>query len=391
MREILHCDLNSFFASVECLKNPELKKVPMAVAGDPKERHGIILAKNEIAKKYGIYTPETVYSALKKCPKLVLVKGNYADYRKYSRLVNNIYLKYTDRVEPFGIDESFLDVTSSLKFFNMSSFELANKIREEVKNEIGLTISVGVSFNKSLAKLGSDLKKPDAVSKIGYENFREIIYPLPVNMLLYVGKSAYNTLKQLGINTIGDLATYNKNRLIKKMGKLGQIIYNYANGIDYEEVRKFDDKTLPKSVSKGITFAKDIENKEVVIKYIKKLSDVVALGLRKDNLRCTTINISVKYSDFSVINRQKKIISTDLFQDISKGAIELFNINYNGSKIRAITIGVTDLKSNMDEVQLSIFDKQDEENNIKLEKISRKMDDLKQKYGQDKINFGSII
>ena len=391
MRDILHCDLNSFFASVECLKNPELKKVPMAVAGDPKERHGIILAKNEIAKKYGIYTPETVYSALKKCPKLVLVKGNYADYRKYSRLVNNIYLKYTDRVEPFGIDESFLDVTSSLKFFNMSSFELANKIREEVKNEIGLTISVGVSFNKSLAKLGSDLKKPDAVSKIGYENFREIIYPLPVNMLLYVGKSAYNTLKQLGINTIGDLATYNKNRLIKKMGKLGQIIYNYANGIDYEEVRKFDDKTLPKSVSKGITFAKDIENKEVVIKYIKKLSDVVALGLRKDNLRCTTINISVKYSDFSVINRQKKIISTDLFQDISKAAIELFNLNYNGGKVRAITIGVTDLKSNMDEVQLSIFDKQDEENNIKLEKISRKMDDLKQIYGEDKINFGSII
>ena len=391
MRDILHCDLNSFFASVECLKNPELKKVPMAVAGDPKERHGIILAKNEIAKKYGIYTPETVYSALKKCPKLVLVKVNYDDYRNCSRLVNNIYLKYTDRVEPFGIDESFLDVTSSLKFFNMSSFELANKIREEVKNEIGLTISVGVSFNKSLAKLGSDLKKPDAVSKIGYENFREIIYPLPVNMLLYVGKSAYNTLKQLGINTIGDLATYNKNRLIKKMGKLGQIIYNYANGIDYEEVRKFDDKTLPKSVSKGITFAKDIENKEVVIKYIKKLSDVVALGLRKDNLRCTTINISVKYSDFSVINRQKKIISTDLFQDISKAAIELFNLNYNGGKVRAITIGVTDLKSNMDEVQLSIFDKQDEENNIKLEKISRKMDDLKQIYGEDKINFGSII
>ena len=151
MREILHCDLNSFFASVECLKRPELKKVPMAVAGDPKLRHGIILAKNELAKKYGIYTPETVYSALKKCPKLVLVKGNYSDYQKYSKLVNNIYLKYTDRVEPFGIDESFLDVTSCLKLFNMTSVELANRIREEVKNKIGLTISVGVSFNKSLA------------------------------------------------------------------------------------------------------------------------------------------------------------------------------------------------------------------------------------------------
>ena len=177
----------------------------------------------------------------------------------------------------------------------------------------------------------------------------------------------------------------------QEIGKLGETIYNYSNGIDYEEVKKFNDKTLPKSVSKGITFAKDIESKEEVIKYIKKLSDIVALNLRKDNLKCTTVNISVKYSNFSVINRQKKVISTDLFQDISKAAIELFDLNYNGSKVRAITIGVTDLRNNFDEVQLSLFDKQDEESNIKLEKISRKMDDLKQIYGEDKINFGSII
>lgn len=391
MREILHCDLNSFFASVECLKRPELKKVPMAVAGDPKLRHGIILAKNELAKKYGIYTPETVYSALKKCPKLVLVKGNYSDYKKYSRLVNNIYLKYTDRVEPFGIDESFLDVTSSLKLFNMTPFELANRIREEVKNKLGLTISVGVSFNKSLAKLGSDLKKPDAVSEIPYDNFREVIYPLPVNMLLYVGKSANTALQKLGIKTIGDLATYNKSKLVKKMGKLGETIYNYANGIDYEEVRKFDEKTLPKSVSKGVTFAKDIENREEVIKCMKKLSDIVAFSLRKDNLKCTTVSISIKYGNFSIINRQKKIISTDLFQDISKVVTKLFNENYNSGKVRAITVGVTDLKSKFDEVQLSLFDKDDEKSNIKLKKISRKIDDLRLIYGGDKINFGSVI
>lgn len=391
MREILHCDLNSFFASVECLKRPELKKVPMAVAGDPKLRHGIILAKNELAKKYGIYTPETVYSALKKCPKLVLVKGNYSDYKKYSRLVNNIYLKYTDRVEPFGIDESFLDVTSSLKLFNMTSFELANRIREEIKNKLGLTISVGVSFNKSLAKLGSDLKKPDAVSEIPYNKFREVIYPLPVNMLLYVGKSANTRLQKIGIRTIGDLATYNKSKLVKKMGKLGEMIYNYANVIDYEEVKKFDEEILPKSVSKGVTFAKDIENREEVIKCIKKLSDIVAFSLRKDNLKCTTVSISIKYSNFSVINRQKKIISTDLFQDISKAVIKLFNENYTIGKVRAITVGVTDLKSKFDEVQLSLFDKDDEQSNIKLEKVSRKIDDLRLIYGEDKINFGSVI
>ncbi len=356
MREILHCDLNSFFASVECLKKPELKKVPMAVAGDPKLRHGIILAKNEIAKKYGIYTPETVYSALKKCPNLVLVKGNYSDYKKYSKLVNNIYLKYTDRVEPFGIDESFLDVTSSLKLFNSTAYNLANKIREEVKNAIGLTISVGVSFNKSLAKLGSDLKKPDAVTNIPYNNFKKIIYPLPVNMLLYVGKSTNNVLQKLGIKTIGDLATYNRNKIIKKLGKLGRLIHNYANGIDYDDVKRYDEISVPKSVSKGLTFANDVSDENVVIKYIKKLSDVVSTNLRKDNLKCSTVGISIKYSNFLVINRQKKIVKTNLFQDIAKSVIALFNLNYNGGKVRAITISATDLESKFDEVQLSLFD-----------------------------------
>ncbi len=390
MRSILHCDLNSFFASVECIKNPSLKYVPMAVAGDPKLRHGIILAKNELAKKYGIYTPETVYSALRKCPNLVLVKGNYSDYIKYSKIVNNIYLQYTDRVEPFGIDECFLDVTHSLKLFNCTPLQLANKIRKEVKKNVGLTISVGVSFNKSLAKLGSDLKKPDAISEIPYENFREIIYPLPINMLLYVGKSSYSKLYNLGIKTIGDLATYNQIKIIKKMGKAGKLIYNYANGIDYEEVKKYTDISLPKSVSKGLTFSIDISDKDIIISYIKRLSDIVASNLRKYSLKCDTVSISIKYSNFLIINRQIKVNSTNLFQNISKAATDLFNLNYNGEKIRAITISVTDLKSNFDEMQLSFFDNE-ENRNIKLEKVVKKIDDLQLLYGKNKINFGSVL
>lgn len=391
LKSILHCDLNNFFASVECLKNPELKKVPMAVAGDPKLRHGIILAKNELAKKYGIYTPETVYSALKKCPNLVLVKGNYSDYKKYSNLVNEIYLKYTDMVEPFSIDESFLDVTNSLHLFKCSAYELANIIKEEVKNKLGLTISVGVSFNKSFAKLGSDLKKPDAVTEIKYENFKDIIYPLPVTNLLYVGKSANTALNKLGIKTIGDLAKYNKEKIIKKIGKIGEVIYNYANGIDYEKVKKYTDKRIPKSVSKGMTFAYDISNKEEIIKYIKKLSDFIATTLRRHDLKCNTVTISIKYSNFSVISRQKKVISTDLYQDISKACLELFESNYNNSKIRAITIGTSEIKGSNEDLQLNLFDIQDENNNLKLENISKKIDDLKLKYGEDKINFGSVI
>ena len=259
MRSILHCDLNGFFASVECLKNPKLKNVPMAVSGDPKLRHGIILAKNELAKKYGIYTPETVYSAKKKCPNLVLVRPHFEDYHKYSKLVQQIYLKYTDRVEPFSIDECFLDITESLELFG-TPVEIAYKIKEEVKNTLGLTISVGVSFNKIFAKMGSDMKKPDAVTVIDYEHFKEIIHPLSVDKMLFVGKSTTATLKKMRIDTIGDIANYDVNKLVKKLGKMGIELYRYANGIDNSEVAFFDTKRNPKSISKGITFPEDISD-----------------------------------------------------------------------------------------------------------------------------------
>ncbi|MEG1989584.1 MAG: DNA polymerase IV [Clostridia bacterium] len=391
MREILHCDLNGFFASVECLKNPKLKEVPMAVCGDPDIRHGIILAKNELAKKYNIQTAETIYSALKKCRNLVLVKCHHEDYEKYSKLVNNIYLKYTDKVQPFGIDESFLDVTESIKLYGNSE-KIANLIREDVKNTLGLTISVGVSFNKSLAKLGSDLKKPDAVSVLNYERYKKIIYPMPVNTLLFVGKATNETLKKLKIYTIGDLAIYDQNKLIKLLGKLGKTIHDYACGIDDEEVKRYDDILLPKSISKGLTFTEDLTDISLLEKHIKLLSDEVAYNLRKYNLKCTTVSISIKDNMFVVINRQKHISNTNLFQDISKVGIELLKENYIvGKKIRAITISANNLINPNDSQQIDIFSINNIEiENNKLEEVTKLVDDIKNKYGNDIVTFGSL-
>jgi len=394
MRHILHCDLNNFFASVECLKRPELKNVPMAVAGDPKKRHGIILAKNELAKKYGIYTPETVYSALKKCPKLVLVESHYDEYYKYSKLVNQIYLKYTDRVEPVSIDESFLDITESINLFG-SPEEIAYKIKEEVKNTLGLTISVGVSFNRVLAKMGSDMKKPDAVTVLNKDNFKSKIYPLPIEDLLFVGKSLALSLKKIRINTIGDLAIADFSRIQKKFGKQGVMVYNYANGIDSDYVEYYDTKYEPKSISKGYTFAEDIKEKVKLEKEIKKIADYLSKELRKENLKCKVVCITLKDENLISVSRQKTVSKTDLFQDISKVAIKLLEENYvEGKNIRALTLSVTNLESLNDAKQLNIFDIDNSlvnDNNEVLENVTKELDKLKDRFGSNVINYGSVI
>ena len=395
MRDILHCDLNGFFASVECVKNPKLKNVPMAVCGDPKLRHGIILAKNELAKKYNVVTAETIYSAKKKCPNLVLVQSSYPDYMKYSKLVNEIYLKYTERVEPFSIDESFLDVTESKNLFG-SPYEIAYKIKEEVKNTLGLTISVGVSFNKILAKMGSDMKKPDAITELNKENFRKILYPLPVNNLLFVGKSTCNTLNKMRIYTIGDLANYDVNRLAKKLGKLGIMIHNYANGIDSDEVELYGTKHDPKSISRGITLAEDVTDVNELAKVVREICSFIADTLRKKNMKCSVVTVSIKDNMFSTINRQKQIFKTDLYQDISNVAVNILKENYiEGKKIRAITVAVSGLENEEDEVQLDLFNlseniKKDEKKQ-RLEIATKALDEIKEKYGKDKVKFASLL
>lgn len=398
MRHILHCDLNNFFASVEMLSKPELRNVPMAVSGDPNTRHGIILAKNEIAKrKYGIYTPETVYSALKKCPNLVLVKPHYSEYKKYSDLVNEVYMKYTDRVEKFSIDESFLDVTESTNIFG-SPYEIAYKIKEEIKERYGLTISVGVSFCKVFAKLGSDLKKPDAITVLNKDNYKEKIYDLPVDYLLYVGKNTTIKLNKMGIKTIGDLAKSNKYRVVKHLGKIGEQIYNYATGNDTDEVKYYYEKEERKSVSKGVTFSQDIDDSLKLEQELLKLTSDISHDLRLKQLKATVITISLKDMNFITTSRQKKVEETNLYDDMVKNVLELFRDNYVlGTKIRYVCVGATGLKSENDNTQLNLFSMVEEEKNVEVKKYSQKkkevaktVDKLKEKFG-DKVNYASVI
>ena len=398
MRHILHCDLNNFFASVEMLSKPELRNVPMAVSGDPNTRHGIILAKNEIAKrKYGIYTPETVYSALRKCPNLVLVKPHYSEYKKYSDLVNEVYMKYTDRVEKFSIDESFLDITESTNIFG-SPYEIAYKIKEEIKEKYGLTISVGVSFCKVFAKLGSDLKKPDAITVLDKENYKEKIYDLPVDYLLYVGKNTTLKLNKMGIKTIGDLAKSNKYRIVKHLGKLGEQIYNYAIGNDTDEVKYYYIKEERKSISKGITFSEDIDDSIVLEQELIKLTSEISHELRVKNLKASVISIVLKDSNFISSSRQKKIEYTNLYDDMARNVLELFRDNYvQMTKLRYVCVGATGLKSEDEDEQLNFFSMIEEENNTEKSKkvkkkseVAKTVDKLKEKYG-DKINYASVI
>ena len=276
-RVILHCDMNGFFASVELLERPELRDVPMAVCGDPDSRHGIILAKNEPAKKYGIVTAETLWQARRKCPELVLVPPHMKKYRHYAAEINKIYCRYTDLVQPFSIDESWLDVTASQSLFG-SGREIADTIRFSVKEELGLTLSAGVSFNKIFAKMGSEYKKPDATTEITRQNFRELLWPLPIRELFTVGPATAQKCAQHGIRTIGALAEAQPAFLETFLGKSGRQLWEYANGLDESPVRRFTDEEEIKSIGNGSTFRKDLYTLDEILTAVTALSDTEAFG-----------------------------------------------------------------------------------------------------------------
>ena len=257
-RVIFHCDLNSFFASVELLEHPELRHLPVAVCGDPEGRHGIVLAKNDPAKAQGVRTAETIWQARRKCPQLVLLPAHHDRYQEFSRRVNAIYEEYTDLVEPFGIDESWLDVTGTLHLFGGDARALADRIRERVRTQLGLTLSVGVSFNKVFAKLGSDYKKPDATTVIGREDVERIVFPLPVTDLLFVGRAATQELERFGVRTIGQLAAFDRAALGRLLGQHGLQLHDYANGRENSPVRPAGEYVQPKSVGNGFTFPQDL-------------------------------------------------------------------------------------------------------------------------------------
>lgn len=390
-RVILHCDMNGFYAAVELLQRPDLKDRPMAVSGDPDSRHGIILAKNQLAKEYGVVTAETIWQAKKKCPQLVLVRPHMEKYRYYCGLINEIYQRFTDMVEPFSIDESWLDVTASQKLFG-SGRQIADTIRRTVREELGMTLSAGVSFNKTFAKMGSEYKKPDATTEITRENFRELLWPLPAGELFGVGKATSEKLRQAGIFTIGDIAASKKPLLVSLFGKQGAVMWEHANGIDDDPVALYDQKEPIKSVGNGVTFRRNLISENDIAIAVKALSDKVAGRLRQHGLKAGGVKIDIKDPYFKVISRQKQLDTTTwLAEEIAQAATELIRASWRaGAPIRMLTITAINLTDQLFQEQLSLFGA-DSSKREKAEKMELAMDEVRKKYGSGTIGFASVM
>ncbi len=387
MRVIIHADLNNFFASVECLLNPDLQDKFVGVCGSIENRHGIILAKSENAKKLGVKTGMTIKEAQKLCPELTLVEAHHSHYSTYSKLVKNIYLKYTDYVESYGIDECWLDVTSSVKMFGTGE-QIAYSIKEQVKNELGLTISCGVSFNKVFAKLGSDMKKPDAVTVISKENFKEKIWNLPVNELLYIGRSTNEKLKKINVNTIGELANTDREFLEKKFGKWGGILHDYALGLDNSPVLKYNEIDEVKSIGNSLTSYRDLVCYDDVKIVFSILAESVAERLSLASMqKATTLSIYVRDNSLQSITRQCKLPSPSKLPEIySKTAFELFKKEFaEPFSIRTLGVSVSGFLHN--DEQISFNDK----TSVKMDKLNDTIIDLKKKYGKKMVCKGIVL
>lgn len=389
-RIILHSDCNNFFASVECVLKPELKNVPLAVAGDRETRHGIILAKNELAKRFGVQTAEPIWQAKKKCPELIIVPPHHELYREYSEKINEIYIDYTDQVERFSIDESWLDVTGSTRLFGDGK-TIADTIRRRIRKEIGITVSIGVSFNKVFAKLGSDYKKPDATTVLSRENYKEILYPLPVKDMLFVGKRGYETLLKMNIKTIGDLAAADEQLLEKKLGKTAVTLVRYARGEDNEPVMPFYYQREIKSIGKGMTFPRNLLGRDDIAKGVHPLADNIASQMRRKNLKCNTVQVHIKDVNLKTISRQKTLDKpTYLTKEIFDEAMSLICENWRMDKpIRMITVTGTNFADGENGGQISLFD--DIEKDTKLEKLELAMDKIRDIYGKDSITQASVL
>ena len=393
-RVIFHCDLNSFYASVELLDHPELKDRPAAVCGDPESRHGIILAKNELAKKYKVQTAETIWQARRKCPDLVLLPAHHWKYREYSKKVNAIYERYTDLVEPFSIDESWLDVTGTLHLFGGDGKALADQIRQTVRQELGLTVSVGVSFNKVFAKMGSDYRKPDATTVITRENFQQLLWPLPVTDLLFVGRAAARVLNGYGIRSIGGLARFDRESLGQILGKGGYTLHDYATGREHAPVVPARDMPGPKSVGNGLTFPKNLMGWEQLRTALSELADEVAVRLRKHGLKCTTVQITVRDPSFKDICRQKRLSApTYISRDLAQCGMELLHSCWSERQpVRALTITAQNLVEERDAgEQVDLFAADAIPCRDKLEKLEKAMDSIRDKYGRGAISIASAV
>ena len=389
-RIILHCDLNNFFASVSLLFNPTLKDLPVAVCGDKENRHGIILAKNELAKKCGVKTAETIFEAKRKCPDLVLLPPIYDKYEEYSKKAYNIYKRYTDLIEPFGIDECWLDVTGSTVLFGNGE-EIAVKIKEDIKKELGITASVGVSFNKIFAKLGSDMKKPDGVTVINRENFREKIWHLPIGDLLFVGKQTKEKLNGIGVKTIGDVTLCDDRNLKKLLGKNGVQLKNYALGEDSSPVVSIHEEYKPKSVGKSVTTGKDFVSDNDVWKAFISFGETISETLREKGLYALGVQVHIRTASLKVKEFSHTLPTpTDCAITLAKRGFELFKRNYSfGEPLRSVGLRAINLKSEVTAGQIDMFG--DAEKDMQAEAVDKSIYDVRKKFGKNSLKRGRNI
>ena len=389
MRTILHCDMNNCYASIELLHHPELRGRPLAVGGDPEARHGIVLAKDQLAKKAGVKTGMALWQARQACPGIIFVPPHMDLYLRFSRLAHEIYSDYTDQQEAFGVDESWLDVTGSASCKGDGEL-IANKISERIKYELGITVSIGVSWNKIFAKFGSDYKKPDAITVIKKSNFKDIVWPKPVEDLLYVGNATKKKLNGYGISTIGQLAQIDPELLHRWLGKMGYVLSAFANGNDQTPVCKENYAAPIKSIGNSTTTPRDLVNEDDVRIIAYVLSESVAARLRENNFKCRTVEISVRDNELYSFTRQMRLNQpTDLTSEIAKTAMCLFHQNYGWQKpIRSIGVRACDLIDASSSVQLDLF--MDEMRRERLHKLDLAVDSIRGRFGFDSIQRGLI-
>lgn len=387
-RVVLHSDINCCYAAIEHLHHPELAGKPVAVGGDPESRHGIVLTADYIAKKYGVKTGMALWQAKQVCPEITFLPPRMDLYLRFSRMAHEIYGEYTDLQEPYGIDESWLDVTNSCSIHG-DGYKIANEISDRMKKELGITVSIGVSFDKIYAKLGSDYKKPDAITTMYRDEIMEKAWKLPVSDLLYVGRSTNKKLNSYGIRTIGDLAKTDERYLRNWFGKMGSVLWAFANGYDESPVKKENTSAPIKSIGNSTTTPRDLETDEDVKIILYVLAESVAARLRENGFKCRVVEISVRDNELLSFTRQHKIDhATNITEEIAKEAYRIFKENYNWRRnIRSLGVRGADLVD--DKVyyeQLDIFSNEDYRD--KLQKVDAAVDDIRRRFGFYSIQRG---
>lgn len=389
-RVILHADINSCYAQIEEMQYPELREVPMAVGGNEKQRHGIILAKNQMAKKYEIKTGDSLREAYQKCPDLVILPPDYPSYQYYTDKVKAIYREYSDQVESFGLDEAWVDITSSLTLFGTPR-GIAETIQKRVYEELGLTISIGISFNKVFAKLGSDLIKPSGLVEIPKEKVKDIVYPLPVEDLLYVGRATKTKLNRWNIFTIGDLAHTPRSLMKEKLGKIGEYLWMFANGLDTSLVAGMDIQEDVKSCGNAITTCKDITNREEAKLVFYVLCESVASRMKDAGIKGYVVRIQLRSTKLTSITRQMKITcATNITSEIMNCVMTLLDQHYDFTlPLRTIGVSLAQLVKDDGREQLSLF--VSEEAREKERRLDQVMEDIRDKFGFHCIRRTSLL